>query len=194
MNFHEQNRMIRKPERSSFDIFIDNIHYKTVFPKVKLLCFAIFINMVITFLFFPSLVISIPSEYEVLNKNLWVPVIMVTEFNIGDFVGRKWLSSYSMFWSEKNVWFLSLLRIAVYPLFILLYKGYIVSDVLTHIVMIVASVSNGYINTLCYMWAPSILTHSSEQEIATSLMTTCLLVGIVVGSFIALYLSHTGLM
>ena len=194
---HETNRMIRK-EESKYDLSPDqitnmytNINYSTVFPKVQLLCLAVFLNMVVTFLFFPSLCIGIKSQINILNKNNWIPVIMVTEFNIFDFIGTKWISSLTLFWNEKNLWLLSLLRFVVYPIFLLLYKGYFQSDLLVHTTMIFSSVTNGYIGALSYMWAPNLLTNNQkEQEIGTSIMTTCLLLGIVSGSLISLFLTH----
>ena len=123
-------------------------------------------------------------------------IIMVTEFNVIDFVGRQYLSSYTPKWlKEKHLWRCALLRIITYPVFILFFKGYIINDYILHLVMIISALSNGWVASLSFMWFPRNI-HKHQHQIGASIMTLGLAVGILSGSSVALivqpYISTTG--
>lgn len=161
--------------------------YIYVFSNIKYLVLSLWLSMFITFLWFPGVVSNVKSSFNVINADgKWMAIIMVTEFNVVDFIGRQYLSSYTPKWlKEKNLWTFALLRITTYPVFLLFFKGYIVNDYILHLVMIISALSNGWIASLSFMWFPRNI-HKRQQQIGASIMTLGLAVGILSGSSVAL--------
>lgn len=143
----------------------------------------------ITFLIFPGLITGIDSQYDVINKNSWMPVILIAEFNVGDYIGRQFLASWTSFgFDHSNLWIPCISRIILYPLFIILYKGIIVNEIVAHATMIVFSLTNGHFCCLAFIYTPS-LVESHEQETCAAIMSSALVSGIFVGAACALIVS-----
>eukprot|EP01084_Bolivina_argentea_P297525 512599_1 len=165
------------------------IKYIHVFRIIKYLVLSIWLDMAITFLWFPGIVTNIPSSFDIINNDgEWMPIILITEFNIVDYIGRQFLSSYTPKWlTDKNLWIISLLRIVTYPVFVAFYRGDIVNDYVLHIIMILSALSNGYCASLSFMFYPRQITKHQHQS-AASIMTLGLISGILSGSGVALIL------
>jgi len=134
----------------------NHVKYMAVFGRISHLVLSIWLAMFVTFLWFPGMISSIPSQYALINADGdWMAIIMVTEFNVCDYVGRQFLSSRTPRWlNERNLWMCALLRIVVYPLMILFYKRCWVSDWALHALVVGAALSNGWVASLSFMWFP----------------------------------------
>lgn len=143
----------------------------------------------LTFLIFPGLITSIVSEYNAVNNASWMPVILITEYNIGDYVGRKYIASWtSLGLNHETLYIASCIRFILYPLFIFLYKGYLISDIVAHLTMIIFAVSNGHLCCLAFIFAPQ-LVNDYEQQTCAAIMSSALVSGLFVGTASALLIS-----
>jgi len=161
--------------------------YGRVFLKVRHLVASIWLSMCFTFLWFPGVIVEIPSSFAAINEHgEWLPIIMILEFNVFDYIGRQFLCNVVPSWlRQHDLWKLSLLRMVTYPVFIVFLNQWVVNDVVLHCVMIVSALSNGYVCSLSFMWFPENV-RKNEQQIAASLMTLGLIMGILSGSTTAL--------
>ncbi|ETO11960.1 hypothetical protein RFI_25420 [Reticulomyxa filosa] len=189
--------------------------YLLVFHKVKFIAVAVFLVLFITFLMFPGaswllcsektkatkkrhfyynihkgLVVGIQSQYSSVNDNDWMPVIMVTVYNLGDYFGRQFLASWTSFgFTPKTLWIGCIWRFWMYPVFLIMYNGWWNNDIAACLIMFVFSASNGHFCCLCFIWANQIV-EPFEKELTLNLMTFALVFGISVGSFMALAISE----
>jgi equilibrative nucleoside transporter 1/2/3 len=116
-------------------------------------------------------------------------------FNVGDFSGR-YLCSFPrlLVWSARRLLVLSLARTLFIPLFLACNvragaPTLISSDFLFFLILFAFGLSNGYVSSLCMMAAPS-LEHNprlkgrhTDVDIAATVISFCLVGGLVVGSF-----------
>ena len=169
---------------------IEKPQFQIVWKKVQNPAIALFLMFSITFLIFPGLITGIDSQYSKISNGKWMPVILVTSFNIFDYIGRQFVASWTSFgFNENNLWVACAARILLYPLFIVLYKGYIVNDIITHIAVVVFAVTNGHFCCLSFIYAPK-LVKQYEQETCAAIMSSALVSGIFVGSSIALVVTQ----
>ena len=160
--------------------------YMIVFKNIKYLALSLSLNFFVTFLWFPGIVTNIQSSFKVINDGDWMPIVMITEFNIIDFIGRQFASNYKPKWlKESNLWTCSLLRLVTYPLFIMFYEGYIINDYLLHLVLIISALSNGWVVSISFMWFPRNC-DKNQQQMAASIMNLALVTGLLCGSCVAL--------
>ncbi|ETO17370.1 equilibrative nucleoside transporter (ENT8) [Reticulomyxa filosa] len=118
-----------------------------------------------------------------------MPVILVTLFNIGDYVGRQFVASWTSFkFTHQNLWVACLLRLLFYPLFLAMFQGWWQNDIVAYIAMFVFSLTNGHFCCLCFIWINS-LVETFEQELTANLMSFILVLGIFIGSYVALAVS-----
>lgn len=164
--------------------------YGRVFQKIRHLILACWLSFCFTFMWFPGLIVEIPSSFAVINENgNWLPIILIFEFNVFDYVGRQFLCNVIPSWlTQHDLWKLSICRSVLYPIFVIFFRQFIVSDVILHCVMIISALSNGYVASLSFMWFPKNVKKGSEQQIAASLMTLGLIMGILSGSTLAIIL------
>lgn len=163
--------------------------YVGVFCKVRHLVGSIWLSMCFTFLWFPGMITAIPSSFAAINEHgEWMPLILILEFNVFDYIGRQFVCNVVPSWlTQHDLWKISLFRMASYPLFVVFCNEWLVSDFAVHSVMIVSALSNGYVASLSFMWFPQNV-RKNEQQIAASLMTLGLILGILSGSTMALIL------
>eukprot|EP01084_Bolivina_argentea_P062608 114498_1 len=164
--------------------------YKTVFNKIWRIALAVFLVFYVTLLAFPGLLVGIKSQYSVIEKNAWMPVILTTEYNCGDWAGRQFLVSWlrKVKWDQNLLWKACLLRFILYPIFIILFLGYWRYDIIAYIATAVLSLSNGYFCCICFVEVPLLVKHN-EQQICGAIMSFSLVLGITLGSYTALALS-----
>eukprot|EP01084_Bolivina_argentea_P297523 512588_1 len=172
-----------------------NVNYCSVFQEIMHLAIGTFIVMTATFLYFPGLMLSIKSQYKIFeNSDDWFGILLITEYNIFDYIGRQFLSKYMFCIHSKNIMMFSIIRgVLIYVCFYILYKQYIVSDILLHIVNIMGALSNGYLICLMFIF----LSDSSRKDrnykttfnhISATIMTLSLNLGILFGSICAIFL------
>ena len=163
--------------------------YGRVFLRIRHLVGSIWLSMCFTFLWFPGIITAIPSSFAAINDHgEWMPLILILEFNVFDYIGRQFLCNVVPSWlTQYDLWKVSLLRMVTYPVFVVFLNEWVVSDVAVHSVMIASALSNGYVASLSFMWFPKNV-RKNEQQIAASLMTLGLILGILSGSTMALIL------
>lgn len=160
-----------------------------VYHKIKCLAFTVAFMFLVTFLIFPGLTVSLKPINKALDKG-WFGIVLITEFNVCDFIGRT-LAGYGTFgFTPGNLWILSALRILTYPAFVLNYLGEIhgkagKTDATVYALMGFLAVTNGFICTAGMMWAPQDC-EDHEKEVAGNFMVFFLQGGIQVGSAAAL--------
>jgi len=118
-----------------------------------------------------------------LNAEHWYPIILITEFNFGDYFGRtlpKW--ERCILFSYRTIWIPTLLRVVFLPLFILSVapNKFFGSDIWMYVFMFLFSVSNGYCGTLCMMFGPDRV-DTRDKEKAGTVMVFCLTLGLTLG-------------
>ena len=109
---------------------------------------------------------------------------------MGDWCGRQFLVSWlrKLKWNQRNLWKVCLLRIIMYPIFIILFLGYWRYDAIAYGMTALLSLSNGYFCCICFIQAPK-LVKSYEQQICGAIMSFSLVLGITLGSYSALAVS-----
>ncbi|KAF0977501.1 hypothetical protein FDP41_003493 [Naegleria fowleri] len=161
----------------------------SVFKKIWVQAVMVMTVFWITLSVFPGLSVSVPTWYKGTEMKDWLPILVGTTFNIFDFIGRtapRWM----ILFNRKVVPIPVLIRILILPLFIFMYKPSIVgleafNDAVPLLAIAFVALSNGYLSSLCMMYGPS-LVDDHEKEVAGTLMTFFLLVGICLGSFTGL--------
>jgi len=164
-----------------------------VFISISIYAVSVFLIFMVTLTSFPSLTLLFTSvnkeEYPTWAKKYFIPVCCFVLFNVGDYVGR--------FIAEKVQWpkpgkinqpctvssmivlGLSLARVVFIPLF--MYCNAFESDTAYIVIMLLFSLSNGYLSNICMMSGPQVC-HPDDQMTAASLMVACLGIGLATGA------------
>jgi hypothetical protein len=143
----------------------------------------------VTFAIFPALMTSIPSE---LMSQSWFAILLIFEFNVFDLIGRS-APQWYMLSTPTTIWIPSLLRVLLFPAFLLCVHPRVFTWSLAPLVLTaVFAASNGYFASLAMMFAPQTV-DDEDKESAGSIMSLCLNLGILLGSTIALLLHNYAL-
>lgn len=178
-------------------------HHKSnllhIFARIWIWILAVFVCFLVTLAVFPAITVLVRStSYG--QGNAWgdiyfIPVGCFLVFNIGDYMGRI-LASVVQWPKATNfgslfILGLSLVRLAFIPLFLFcnaspenrsVTQVHFYSDTAYLVLMVLFSISNGYIGSICMMFAPKMLSTGPEQGQAASLMVSCLVLGLAVGA------------
>ncbi|NXV79528.1 S29A1 protein, partial [Atlantisia rogersi] len=165
-----------------------------IFKKLWVMALCVCFVFTVTIGVFPSITAKVST---VLGKgNRWdlyfIPVSCFLLFNVFDWTGRSLTAFFT--WPGKDSWLLPvmvLLRVIFIPLFMLcnVQPRTYLSVVFSHdawyiIFMIVFSLSNGYLASLCMCFGPKkVLTH--EAETAGAIMAFFLSLGLALGAAIS---------
>ncbi|KAI8577593.1 hypothetical protein K450DRAFT_282521 [Umbelopsis ramanniana AG] len=176
-----------------------------VLKKIKWLAFSVAYVFVVTIAVFPSITALVksvrahPPDSSVVNVQL--PRVLQDDifvafhfliFNIFDWVGRIFpLSSLLRTSNPKLLTFYSLLRTTCIPLFLFCnvvaadktLPVLINSDFVYFMLLILFSLTNGWIGSLCMMAIPDLssLGTPEEKSLGGSIMSFCLCVGLAIG-------------
>jgi len=161
---------------------------------------AVFMCFLVTLGCFPAITMHVKSTLP--KGSSWadtfiVPVACFLLFNVGDYLGR-FLAGIIQWPKPGKVGsfitlFLSIARLVFLPLFLFcnirpdarsLSSVMFESDVAYIIIMLLFSVSNGYIGSICMMSGPQ-LVRSEEAQTAASLMVALLGLGLGSGAFLS---------
>lgn len=157
-----------------------------VFKKIMPLPFIVGLIYVQTFMMFPG--VSLKKEISGISK-AWNATILIFVFNVFDTIG-KYFSSWRRFYSKKSTIYLVLIRFVFFAFFLLMAGRddiAIISDDWFAIVNIALfSLFNGYTTSCSMVLAPEEC-ENEEKETAGFLMTHPLYLGIMVGTFLALF-------
>jgi len=168
---------------------------------------TIFFTFAVTLMLFPAIAVLVEST-EKGSGGAWsdvyfTPVACFLVFNVGDYVGRA--ASTSIPWPKTPAtaaWPMmaaAFARLAFIPLFIfcnacpknrIVSDVYIKSDAAYIIFMILFSVSNGYINSICLMHGPKTLTNPQDQSRAASILVFYLMFGLTIGAILSSPMLH----
>ncbi|KAI3803469.1 hypothetical protein L1987_31621 [Smallanthus sonchifolius] len=168
----------RKHHNSIHHISISS-NFQQVVSKIRWLVTAVFITYVVSLSIFPGyLSENVKSDYF---KD-WYPIILITTFNVGDFMG-KWLTAIYVPKGSKGTVWCCLARVLFYPLFMGCIHGpkWMHSEVPVIVLTLMLGVSNGYLTSVLMILAPKSVPFE-EAEVVGIAMETGLVVGLVVGS------------
>uniref|UniRef100_A0A251TIL6 Putative equilibrative nucleoside transporter, Major facilitator superfamily domain protein n=1 Tax=Helianthus annuus TaxID=4232 RepID=A0A251TIL6_HELAN len=150
-----------------------------VVKKIRWLVTAVFETYVVSLSIFPGyLSENVRSDYF---KD-WYPIILITTFNVGDFLGKCLTAIYVPNGSKGTVW-CCLGSVLFYPLFLGCKHGprWMHSEVPVVVLTLMLGVSNGYLTSVLMILAPKSVP-IEEAEVVGIAMETSLVIGLVVGS------------
>lgn len=162
------------------------LNYWVVWDKICWLGFTVLGMFFITFLCFPGLTVSLKPVNSKLG-NGWFAILLITEFNVFDLIGRYTPGYTTLGFSRDNLMYLTVLRIAIYPCFVLLWLGKLPAygvlndDIYAYVLMALMAVTNGFIASTGMMWGPAPC-EPHEKEVAGYFMVFMLQAGIFTGS------------
>lgn len=160
-----------------------------VFRKIWLMVFTVCMVFVLTFLVFPGVLTKIPTEYSKLND--WFTILLLTEFNVFDLIGRFLAKNYAIF-SYKTLWMPVMARAVFTPLMILCVGPRVFShDIWAYIFVALFAITNGHLASVAMMMGPTSV-EPHERQTAGMIMTFALNTGIAIGSAVAIGMSKGG--
>eukprot|EP01125_Pyxidicula_operculata_P020598 TRINITY_DN7644_c0_g1_i1.p1 TRINITY_DN7644_c0_g1~~TRINITY_DN7644_c0_g1_i1.p1 ORF type:complete len:422 (+),score=30.47 TRINITY_DN7644_c0_g1_i1:29-1294(+) len=156
--------------------------WKKIFPDAL----NVFITLLITLSLFPGYTTRMRNYDETLsNENFGV--ILLNLFQFFDFIGRI-SHRFVLYPKKKYLWIPVWSRLIFYPLVMLsVYSDYFSNNAIAYTVMILFSLSNGYLTTLGMIYGPTRV-QRHENETAGVLMGFSLQVGVIAGLHIAMIL------
>ena len=184
----EETVQIRLPEK---------INVTQIAKQIWVWIAAVFLTFVVTLACFPAVTALVQSESSnaAWANTYFLPVGCFLVFNIGDFAGRILQSVVQLPRATVTggwvVLAMATARLSFLPLFLLCnaspknrYYTSVVfeSDTAYLILMVLFSVSSGYIGSACMMFAPKMLPPGQSQATAASIMVSFLVLGLAVGA------------
>jgi len=178
------------------------VELKSILEKCWKYVLSVFFIFFTSLSVFPSVIVLITSQYSDNPDDVWAniyftPVTCFLLFNTGDYLGRI-LASWIRLPGEgscgqNTTLVLSICRIVFIPLFMLCNAAPTVrnlpvifkTDADYYALMVIFSVSNGYLGNLCMMMGPKASSDKEEQEMIASLLVAVLVLGIGLGSFVS---------
>eukprot|EP00483_Globobulimina_turgida_P012427 UN12450 len=161
--------------------------YSGVLSKIYKLVVTQFLTFFVTFLLYPGMLgqFCTSKKNNVLYSSMSVFVFL--EFNICDYIGRRYFASFTSWsFSKNNLWIACVWRIVMYPIFLLMYLEKINPNVYLIVVFTaLLGITNGHFCCLCFLWAPS-LVERDEQRICGNIMNWAVTMGILFGTYVAL--------
>jgi len=173
--------------------------YKEVFQQSWKYQLSVFINFATSLSVFPSVTVLVDSQYRDDETNTFArvyftPVTCFLLFNCGDYLGRIVASHLklpnSSTLGQNATLLISLIRIGFIPLLMFCNAApgirrlpvYFDNDAYYYVIMIIFSISNGYVGNLCMMNGPKTVERKDDQECAASMLVSVLVLGIGLGS------------
>ncbi|CAI9286466.1 unnamed protein product [Lactuca saligna] len=154
-------------------------HFWVVVKKIRWFVTAGLVIYIVSLSIFPGyLSENVSSDYF---KD-WYPIILITTFNVGDFLGKCLTAIYLPRRSKGAIW-CCMARVVFYPLFMGCIHGpkWMGSEVPVIVLTLMLGVSNGYLTSVLMILAPKSVP-VEESEVVGIAMETSLVVGLVVGS------------
>ena len=112
----------------------------------------------------------------------WYPILLITVYNISDFVGKS-LAALYLWQSVKSATWACIIRLLFYPLFsaCLRRPHWLRTEVPVVALTFMLGLTNGYLTSVLMIMAPKTV-HASEAELAAVFMVVFLGIGLVCGS------------
>jgi len=195
----EDSKLLKNGEAEAVKLPV-KVSSFAVIVQISVYALAVFLTFFVTLGCFPAISAQVKSTLDPKStwaKTYFIPVSCFLFFNVGDFIGR-FLAEKIQFPKpgKLGAWItlgLALLRFVFVPLFLVLNiersadsmtNTYISSDVAYIIIMLLFSITNGYVGTICMMSGPQIV-RSEEAQMAASLMVAFLGIGLASGAFMS---------
>jgi equilibrative nucleoside transporter 1/2/3 len=171
-----------------------------VLLQISLYASAVFITFLVTLGCFPAITMQVKSTLD--SETAWaskfyIPVACFLLFNVGDYLGRFLAGLIQLPKPGKSGGIITLVlavaRFVFLPLFVLcnierdensLTSVAFESDIAFIIIMMLFSISNGYIGSICMISGPQVV-RSEEAQTAASLMVALLGLGLGSGAFLS---------
>ncbi|KAJ8568075.1 hypothetical protein K7X08_020797 [Anisodus acutangulus] len=141
--------------------------------------FGIFAIYTVTLSIFPGFLAE-NLESKMLKD--WYPILLITVYNVSDFVGKSFTAVYVLKSTGKATWGCAA-RLLFYPLFTACLHGpkWLKSEVSIVFLTTMLGLTNGYLTSVIMILAPKSVP-SSEAEIAAIVLAVSLGMGLVAGS------------
>ncbi|XP_060171122.1 equilibrative nucleotide transporter 8 [Lycium barbarum] len=148
---------------------------------IKYPAFGIFAIYTVTLSIFPGFLAE-NLESKILKD--WYPILLITVYNVSDFVGKSFTAVYVLKSTGKATWG-CVARLLFYPLFTACLHGpkWLKSEVPIVFLTTLLGLTNGYLTSVIMILAPKSVP-SSEAEIAAIVLAVSLGVGLVAGSVV----------
>lgn len=198
----DENTPLITPDHIDVREAATRVCVKTVFKRIWVWTLAVFLSFAATLSVFPAVTALILStgykDGDRWSTEYFIPVTCFVLFNIGDYLGR--IMAGVVQWPKATktgswiVMTMSLARMVFIPLFLFcnaspsnrVYTPVLFRSDIAFIVLIVLfSVSNGYVGNIAMMYAPKVLPDSQSQSTAASIMVSALVIGLGCGSLMS---------
>eukprot|EP01006_Ploeotia_vitrea_P017716 TRINITY_DN48955_c0_g1_i1.p1 TRINITY_DN48955_c0_g1~~TRINITY_DN48955_c0_g1_i1.p1 ORF type:complete len:518 (+),score=293.41 TRINITY_DN48955_c0_g1_i1:115-1668(+) len=159
-----------------------NVSFVTIGRKIWGLGLAVTSIFFVTLALFPGITSELMSSHQHWNTTGWYSVLMITLFDVGDLIGRSLPNNPKFIvLGERGVFVGVAMRFVFLFLFVACIKdASTFDDPWQVLIMFAFSVSNGYLATLCMMFAVEKV-NVYEKESAGTLMVFLLTGGLVSG-------------
>jgi len=155
--------------------------FMVIVKTIAVQAFNVMFVFLVTLTLYPAIAtLIVPVSYDYGKIPFFV--VLVTIFNVGDFVGRSMPRIDALVViTRKWLWLPIAARIVFVPLFVLsVHPRLIVSDLATYFIMFAFALSNGYLGTLAMMYGPVPL-KPQDKEMGGTLMVFALTIGLTGG-------------
>ncbi|ERL86024.1 hypothetical protein D910_03438 [Dendroctonus ponderosae] len=153
---------------------------KSTYPYMFAICLVYFGTLSI----YPGVV----SEIESCTLKSWMPIIMISLFNISDLLGKTLASSSARFWTGKRLVKYSVMRLFLIPLVLMCLvprKSFnFTAEITAFLYSIILGLTNGILGSLPMIQAPSKV-DDRHRELTGNMMTLMYMFGLTAGSFLA---------
>jgi len=169
------------------------VGYFDVFHKLSLHFFCVMFTFFVTLANFPAITASVKPKN---SGTLWTdkyftPVTCFLLFNLGDFIGRWSIGKVS--WPSKNSKLTLLTLVLARTVFFFLFafcnakprhhsSPLFTNDIVYIAIMMMFSLSNGYLSTLAIKYAPDMVQTKEERELGGKMMAFAMSLGLAMGA------------
>eukprot|EP00461_Guttulinopsis_vulgaris_P004635 UN04637 len=157
----------------------------SVMEKMWPILITVLMVFIMTFIVFPGALLAGETTIPKIISSDWLGVTLITIFNVFDLIGRS-APAYFIAFGPSTLIYAVMARFIMYPFFLLLGPADVWHNTWAVIgLLLVFSLSNGYLSTLSFIHAGSYV-NDKERAISGGLMSAFLTGGIASGSLIAI--------
>mmetsp|Transcript_31257 Transcript_31257/g.73674 ORF Transcript_31257/g.73674 Transcript_31257/m.73674 type:complete len:432 (-) Transcript_31257:81-1376(-) len=144
----------------------------------------------VTLALFPGVTCRIAASQA--DPEEWMPVTLITVFNVGDLLGRMLAGACAGCFSEGALWLLNFLRLAFVPLLLYLQAGPDsagggwVHDAAAVLAVLAMAASSGFLACAFIIKGQLRVASSADREVASTLLALLMTLGLALGAVSAL--------
>ncbi|KAJ8946508.1 hypothetical protein NQ318_004643 [Aromia moschata] len=195
-NYH----FLEHPDSNEFDSKSGSldISYKVILKKMWCYGLSVFLTLAFTLSVYPGVTVLIESEGKG-HGNRWndvffVPTIAYLLFSVGDYLGRILAGRLLKPKNISALMILSIARFIFIPLLMLCnaqprhhWAVVFDKDYEYILILFMCALSNGYLANIVAIFVPKVVDHH-EKEIASSILTIFMGIGLTLGSAVSLFM------